>query len=105
LSLHGGVLLPAGLRRRWFRQPEGLHRLLSIYTPFDLTSVTHEQVEETVRHPDRVDVGRKGRQVATRSLTERLVLRVVYREAEDAFEVVTFYPARRSRYETAVRQG
>jgi uncharacterized Zn finger protein len=33
----GGVLLPAGFPAG-FRHPEGLHRLLSISTPFDFTS-------------------------------------------------------------------
>jgi hypothetical protein len=67
--------------------------------------VTREQVEGTVRQPDRVEPGRKGRQVATRGLNERLMLRVVYRETDDAYEIVTFYPGRRSRYENPVRQG
>ena len=65
--------------------------------------VTPEQVEGVVRQPDRIEPGEKGRQIATARFTEHLVLRVVYRETEDAFEVVTFYPGRRSRYETTVR--
>ena len=65
--------------------------------------VTREHVEDAVRSPDRVESGSKGRLVATRALSERLVLRVVYRDAPDAFEIVTFYPARRSRYETPIR--
>ena len=67
--------------------------------------VTREQVEQTVRQPDRVEDGKKGRQVATGRFTEHLVLRVIYRETEDAFEIVTFYPGRRSRYEDPIRQG
>lgn len=65
--------------------------------------VTREQVEAAVRSPDRVESGSKGRLVATRGFTDRLVLRVVYRDVPDAFEIVTFYPARRSRYETPIR--
>ena len=38
-------------------------------------SVTREQVEEAVRRPDLREAGKKGRMVATRGFTERLVLR------------------------------
>jgi hypothetical protein len=65
--------------------------------------VTREQVERVLRQPDRIEPGEKGRQIATGRFAEHLVLRVVYREADDAFEVVTFYPGRRSRYGTTVR--
>jgi hypothetical protein len=64
--------------------------------------VTREEVEEAVRHPDRIETGRKGRKVATRGWTPNRVLRVVYRESDDAFEIVTFYPGRRSRYEAPI---
>ena len=67
--------------------------------------ITREQVEETVCHPDRREAGKKGRMVATRGFTEHLVLRVIYREVEDAFEIVTFYPGHRSRYEDPLRQA
>ena len=67
--------------------------------------VTREQIEDAVQHADRREIGKKGRMVATRRFTEHLVLRVIYRDAEDALEIVTFYPARRSRYENPLRQG
>jgi len=67
--------------------------------------VTPEQVEEAVRQPDHREAGKKGRMIATRGFTEHLVLRVIYRETGEAFEIVTFYPGRRSRYENPVRQG
>lgn len=67
--------------------------------------VNRAQIEEVLRQPLRVESGPKGRMVATGPFTEHLVLRVVYRETHDAFEVVTFYPGRRSRYEAPVRQG
>lgn len=66
-------------------------------------SVTRDQVEEAVRQPDHCEVGKKGRMIATRGFTEHLVLRVIYRETDEAFEIVTFYPGRRSRYENPVR--
>jgi hypothetical protein len=68
-------------------------------------TVTREQVEEAVSKPDYREAGKKGRMIATRGFTEHLVLRVIYRETDEAFEIVTFYPGRRSRYEDPVRQG
>jgi len=68
-------------------------------------TVTREQVEQVLRCPDSVEPGRKGRMVATGGFSEHLVLRVVHRETDDALEIVTFYPGRRSRYEAPIRQG
>jgi hypothetical protein len=38
--------------------------------------------------------------IAQRAITDRHVLRVVYREEGDSRVVITFYPGRRMRYET-----
>jgi hypothetical protein len=62
-------------------------------------------VEEVVSKPDQREAGKKGRMIATRGFTEHLLLRVIYRETDEALEIVTFYPGRRSRYEDPVRQG
>jgi hypothetical protein len=56
-------------------------------------------VIQTVGDPDRVSRARMGRWVAQRKLSERHVLRVIYEEEPQMRVVVTFYPARRSRYE------
>ena len=58
-------------------------------------TVTREQVEEAVSKPDYREASKKGRMIATRGFTEH----------HEAFEIVTFYPGRRSRYEDPVRQG
>ncbi len=60
--------------------------------------ITKRQVEDTILRPDERTKGRKGRLVAQRVMDERHVLRVIYEEKED-LEVITFYPARRKRYE------
>jgi hypothetical protein len=54
--------------------------------------VTPEQVEAVVRQPGRIEPGEKGRQIATGRFTEHRVLRVVYRETDDAFEVGNLLP-------------
>jgi hypothetical protein len=59
-----------------------------------------DQVEETVLRPEAVTPQPGGRLLAQKRLTERHVLRVVYREEGDVRVVITFYPGRRERYET-----
>ena len=61
--------------------------------------VSRKQVTETVRWPEKVEDGYKGRKVAQRSITERHVLRVVYEDGPEEMRIVTFYPGRKSRYE------
>jgi len=61
--------------------------------------VTREQIEQTLLSPEAVLPQERGRWVAQRAISERHLLRVVYREEDDAKVVITFYPARRERYE------
>jgi hypothetical protein len=62
--------------------------------------VSKRQVRETVRTPEKVEAGYRGRKVAQRGITDRRVLRVGYEEGPEDIRVVTFYPGRRSRYES-----
>lgn len=59
-----------------------------------------ENIEEAIMKPDRVESGRKGRRIAQKKIGEEHVLRVVYEMKKGNQEVITFYPGRRSRYET-----
>ena len=61
-------------------------------------SVTKEQVENTVRHPDHID-RTANPPIAQKAIDEDHVLRVVFVEEADEIRVVTFYPGRRTRYE------
>ena len=61
--------------------------------------LSQEQVEETVRRPDRVVPGYAGRLIAQGPLDARRVLRVVYEQGPQGIIIVTFYPGRRARYE------
>ena len=69
----------------------------------DLTALgltlSESQVVDVIDHPDRVDEGHHGRQIAQGTLDESHVLRVVFEEADNEIVVVTFYPGRRRRYE------
>ena len=62
-------------------------------------SVSMRQVVRVVENPEKVDVGWKGRFIASAKLNREHVLRVVYEKVGDRKLVVTFYPARRKRYE------
>ena len=64
--------------------------------------VSKRQVRETLQRPEKVEEGFRGRKVAQRRITERHVLRVVYEERRREIRVVTFYPGRRSRYESSI---
>lgn len=61
--------------------------------------VTPDQVEETVSNPEKVIPQSGGRFIAQKGITERHVLRVVYREEGKTRVVITFYPGRRKQYE------
>ncbi|NOZ60035.1 MAG: DUF4258 domain-containing protein [Euryarchaeota archaeon] len=60
--------------------------------------VTKKQVEDTVLKPDKIMEGRKGRLIAQKRIDAEHLLRVVYEKGEDIV-IITFYPARRERYE------
>ena len=64
--------------------------------------VSKRQVRETLRKPEKVEEGFRGRKIAQRRIARKHVLRVVYEERQKEITVVTFYPGRRSRYESSV---
>jgi len=61
--------------------------------------VSRDFVIRVLASPERVERCWKGRFIAWSSLNRKHVLRVVYEEVGDKKVVVTFYPARRARYE------
>lgn len=62
--------------------------------------VSKEFVVRVLESPERVERSWKGRFIALSSLNREHVLRVVYEKVGDKKVVVTFYPARRVRYES-----
>jgi len=61
--------------------------------------VMPDQVEDTVLNPEKVIPQPGGRFIAQKGITERHVLRVMYRQEGKTRVVITFYPGRRERYE------
>ncbi len=64
--------------------------------------VSKRQVRETLRSPEKIVRKDLGRKIAQRRISETHVLRVVYEEKQKEIRVVTFYPGRRSRYESSI---
>lgn len=64
--------------------------------------LSESDVKEIVDDPDKVLTGHKGRKIAQRAIDEQHVLRVIFEEYKEKFVVVTFYPARRQRYEDGI---
>ena len=64
-----------------------------------MSGVTEEKVIKTVQSPESVTSGYFGRKIAQSSLTDDLLLRVIYEEMNKSILVVTMYPAKRRRYE------
>jgi hypothetical protein len=62
-------------------------------------ALTKEQVEKAILAPDKVGPARNGRRSAQKDLDAEHLIRVIYEEDDDSIRVITFYPARRSRYE------
>ena len=56
-------------------------------------------VVETVRSPDKLEIGEEDKLIAQKRLDENLVLRVVYRDFGSFILIITLHPDRRSRYE------
>jgi len=61
--------------------------------------ITHDQVEETLTHPDKEIQQSEKRIIAQKGITVTHILRVIYRLEEETRVVITFYPGRRERYE------
>jgi hypothetical protein len=62
-------------------------------------SITDERVKDIIKSPESVTSGKKGRKIAQAGISDDHVLRVVFEEEKDRIRVITFYPARRGRYE------
>ena len=60
--------------------------------------VTKEKVIKTIENAEKITQGYLNRKIAQGSLTDKLVLRVVYEEIKDGILVITAYPGEKERY-------
>lgn len=63
---------------------------------FDISKKT---IISTLEGPDKVEAGYKSRKIAQKNIDETHVIRVIFEEFPEMLRVITFYPARRYRYE------
>ena len=61
--------------------------------------VDKEFIMDTVKHPDSVHTGYKGRIIAQKLLDENHIIRVIYETQNEDIKIITMYPGRKSRYE------
>lgn len=64
--------------------------------------LTEEEIKETVKNPDSVIDGRNNRMIAQKIMDDEHILRVIYEKNGDNIKIITFYPARRYRYESKI---
>lgn len=60
---------------------------------------TKAQIVEIVSNPDKIIEAEKSRRIAQKTMNAHQLIRVIFEETRDSIIVITFYPARRSRYE------
>lgn len=60
---------------------------------------TKSQIVEIISDPDKIIEAEKSRRIAQKITNAHHLIRVIFEESKDAIIVITFYPARRSRYE------
>jgi hypothetical protein len=65
--------------------------------------MSEEEVKKTIEEPDSLKEGRNNRMIAQRAIDEEHLLRVIYEKRRDDIVIVTFYPARRGRYENQLQ--
>ena len=66
-------------------------------------TISEEEVKKTIEDPDSLKEGMNNRMIAQRAVDEEHLLRVIYEKRGDDIVIVTFYPARRERYENQLQ--
>ncbi|MCL6446671.1 MAG: DUF4258 domain-containing protein [Armatimonadetes bacterium] len=64
--------------------------------------IAENDIIKAIESPERIKKGKRGRKISEIIIDDEHLLRVVYEKAKDKIVVVTFYPARRKRYESKV---
>ena len=66
-------------------------------------TISEEEVKKTIEDPDSLKGGMNNRMIAQRAVDEEHLLRVIYEKRGDDIVIVTFYQARRERYENQLQ--
>ena len=57
------------------------------------------RIEEVLLNPDKVEDSIKNRKIAQKQVNSKHLIRVIFEEKNNDMVIITFYPARRKRYE------
>ena len=93
LLLH--KLFPLSMKIRYTSHAKRKFDILKRYG----INYTKSQIEDVLKNPEKVEGSRKNRKVAQKQISSNLLIRVVYEEKNNDMLIITFYPARRKRYE------
>lgn len=61
-------------------------------------NISKKAINETITTPEHEDESQSPKIIASKSIDEKHILRVVYRVENDRIIVITFYPAEKERY-------
>ena len=61
--------------------------------------LSKSQITDVITNAENVIEGERSRKIAQKSFDSEYLLRVIFEETNDLITVITFYPAKRSRYE------
>jgi hypothetical protein len=57
------------------------------------------QIEDVINNPENVEDTIKNRKIAQKGVNTDHLIRVIFEKEDNKVKVITFYPARRKRYE------
>ncbi|GFO95934.1 hypothetical protein ig2599ANME_0116 [groundwater metagenome] len=61
--------------------------------------VSEKKVRDIIKNPETKSKGRKDRFIVQGSVDDTHVIRVIFENENNIIKIITFYPARRERYE------
>lgn len=64
--------------------------------------ITKTKIEKILLKPDEIDMADEPVRIVMGLLDDRHTLCVIYREEKDMMHVITFFPARKGRYESKI---
>ncbi|MBU4457238.1 MAG: DUF4258 domain-containing protein [Candidatus Omnitrophica bacterium] len=61
--------------------------------------IAKTQILDAINNAESIVEGERSRKIAQRPFNSEYLLRVIFEETDELITVITFYPAKRSRYE------
>ena len=61
--------------------------------------ISKARIIDVITNAENITIGEHSRKIAQKPFNSDHLLRVIFEEANDLITVITFYPAKRSRYE------